>query len=87
MNIGSDPHTRIAYPASGSFMDYLIITYGLSTVKLGHRTVSGKKKEGEDPWNKIFQEPLESLEKKWLRCVYKKYNQDVRIVEEYFDKR
>lgn len=87
MNIGSDPNTGIAYPAAGSFVDYLITTYGLSKVKSGYQTVGQKKKKGEDPWNRTFQYPLESLEKNWLMWLVEKFNQDKTTVEEYFDKR
>jgi hypothetical protein len=87
MNIGSDPNTHIAYPAAGSFIDYLITSHGLNKVKLGFQTVGQKKKEGEDPWEKAFHSPLGSLERKWLMWVFDKFNQDLTLVEDYFNRR
>ncbi len=87
MNIGSDSNTFIAYPAAGSFMDYLINTYGLSKVKTAYRIESQKEKTEDDTWIMTFQNPLETLEKSWLIWLVEKFDQDKKLVEAYFDKR
>jgi hypothetical protein len=83
MNIGSDSFTRIAYPAAGSFMDFLIETYGLSKVKLGFQTVSRKNTDGYDPWKRAFDDTLEVLEKRWLMWLIEKYDEDLALVESF----
>lgn len=74
MNIGSDPYTYMAYPAAGSFIDYLITTYGLGKVKAAYKTVGQKGKAGEDAWKNTFNHPLETLEKNWLTWLEEKFN-------------
>jgi hypothetical protein len=71
INIGSDPRTEIAYPAAGSFVQFLIDRYSLKTLKVvyegeGQRSI-GKTKE--DPWIAAYGKPLSDLEREWLDFV------------------
>jgi len=88
LNIGSDPNTYIAYPAAGSFIDYLIQSYGLSKVKSAYQMGGGQKENiGDETWIMSFQNPLETLEKSWLIWLVEKLGQDKKMIEEFFDKR
>lgn len=86
MNVGSDPYTYIAYPAAGSFIDYLIATNGLGKVKQAYQMGGQSNKAGDEIWVNVFQYSLESLEKSWLMWLAENFDQDIKIVEVYFEK-
>jgi hypothetical protein len=64
--------TEVAYPASGSFVDFLIKSYGLKTFKSIYRN---ERKE-EDSWQTIFGKSLSDLEEEWLDWLAKQYKID-----------
>lgn len=85
-NIGGDPFTEIAYPVSGSFIEYLINTYGMNNVKQAYQMENQKEPVGKDTWVFTFGESLESLEKEWLFSIAKKFNVEESIVKLYLNK-
>ncbi len=59
--------TDIGYPASGSFVDFLIRSYGL---KLFHNVFlfEGRPEvetKGDDPWQRIYKKSVPELEEQW----------------------
>lgn len=75
-NIGSNlEEAEVAYPASGSFIGFLIKKYGLESVKkaygLERRSIEEKQKE--NTWQKVYDKPLDALEKEWRSWLMAKY--------------
>ena len=62
------PETEVGYPAAGSFVAFLIETYGLDSFKkaflLEARPLEDKKKEST--WMSVYQKGLGTLESEWL---------------------
>jgi hypothetical protein len=88
MNIGPSPRTEIAYPAAGSFVQYLAETCPLSKLKRAYQ-LEGRQKEEQakqDTWVTAFGKPLRPLEAEWLYWLAERYKLDKRQVEEYLDK-
>lgn len=88
-NIGpSGTKTRVAYPASGSFIAFLMETYGLSAVKevirLEGRTLL--EKETTDSWKKAVGKPLEELEKEWLHWLKGKFQIEEKYIQQHMEK-
>jgi hypothetical protein len=69
--IGSDQRTEVAYPASGSFVGYLVSTYGLPAIRDAYRLEAREAaaKAGQDSWSTAFKKPLTQLEADWLRWL------------------
>jgi len=67
------PETMASYPASGSFVEFLIKTYGLKSFKqtyiLENRPPEGKEKTST--WEKVYSKSLLELEKEWLAWLRK----------------
>jgi hypothetical protein len=57
MNVGRDPRTEVGYPAAGSFVSYLVATYGLDRVKTLYRR--------PDAWTEAFGKALPDLDRDW----------------------
>jgi hypothetical protein len=71
MNIGADKGTHIAYPASGSFIGFLIEKYGLSKTKDAY-IAEGKRNANENTinsWNNAFNKSLFDLEIEWVNWL------------------
>jgi hypothetical protein len=62
------PETEVGYPAAGSFVAFLIETYGLESFKeafvLEARPV--EQKERRSSWLSVYQKGLGILESEWL---------------------
>ncbi len=77
INIGSNPEeTEVAYPASGSFVDFLIDKYGLVLFT----------KFWQKSLNEVYGKNIHELEKEWLYWLKKIYNIDKKSIEEQFKK-
>jgi hypothetical protein len=67
--------TQVGYPASGSFVDFLIQTYGLNALKeayvLERRPPAEKIKD--DTWRRVCGKSIQDLEKDWLMELKAKY--------------
>ena len=65
------PKTVVGYPASGSFVDFLIGSYGLrqfhDVFLLEGRP--GKETETDDSWKKIYSKSISELEEEWHRWL------------------
>ena len=87
-NIGSgDKPTRIGYPASGSFIHFLVESYGLSKL----RNIYGgnpdeKQKNIHYVLEDIFKKTPEQLEEEWLKWLQKKFGFDKQLITEHFSK-
>lgn len=77
INIGMDPRTHVAYPAAGSFVQYLVQTYGVSKLKIAWQT------PGQDAWATAFGKPLLQLESDWLHWLAAHYDLNTKLVEDY----
>lgn len=82
IHIGSDPRTPVAYPAAGSFVQYLTQTFGLSKLKVAWQ-IEGREKPEEDPWTRAFGMPLPQLESDWLHWLGAHYGLERKTVEDY----
>jgi hypothetical protein len=87
-NIGSgDKPTRIGYPASGSFIHFLVESYGLSTLRNLYCGNQGEKQENIlYVLENIFQKTPEQLEEEWLKWLQKKLGFDAQLNSEHFSK-
>ncbi len=88
-NIGtSGLKTLVGYPASGSFIAFLMDTYGLPAVKevtsLEGRSLKEKKKM--DSWEKAFGKSLQELEKEWLFWLKDRYQVENKYIEQHLEK-
>ena len=67
IDIGSHELTAIAYPAAGSFVEYLLTEFGMDTLRrvwgLEDRTV--EERRDDDTWQSIFGRRLADLESDW----------------------
>jgi PA domain-containing protein len=71
IDIGSDPRTPVAYPAAGSFVAYLVTTYGLDAVATAFR-LEGREdaaRAQQDSWKAAFKKDLGDLEAGWLKWL------------------
>ncbi len=74
--------TTVGYPASGSFVGFIIETYGLESFKKVH-IFEGERKEAEDidnSWKNAYSQPLSDLEKEWLLWLAKRYEIDKNLI-------
>ncbi len=67
--------TQAGYPASGSFVDFLIRTFGLSALKEAYELERRppEEKEKHDTWRHVYKKPIQDLEKDWLMGLKAKY--------------
>jgi hypothetical protein len=84
LEIGSAPETSIAYPAAGSFTQYLIDTYSLAKVKAAYQQ-EGRPQEEQRPdtWQSVFGKSLKELERGWLFSLAASYRLETKYVEEF----
>lgn len=86
--IGSgDRPTRLGYPASGSFIHFLLESYGLSKLRNMYGGNPEEKQKNihyvlEDTFNKT---PVQ-LEEDWLRWLQKKFGFDKQLITDHFRK-
>jgi len=88
-NIGpSGLKTLVGYPASGSFIAFLMDTYGLPAVKevTGLEGRPPQEKETLDSWRKAFRKPLQDLEKEWLYWLRGRYQVEEEYIKRHFEK-
>ncbi len=87
IEIGSDPRTGVAYPAAGSFMQYLGRAYPLSKIKHAWQ-MEGQEKSATsaDTWTTVFGKPLRQLEREWLYWLAEQYKFDRAQVDAYLAK-
>jgi hypothetical protein len=84
LNIGSAAETPIAYPAAGSFVQYLRDTYSLGEVKAAYQLEGREKNEaGSDTWQTVFGKSLRELEKEWLLSLAASHQLEKRYVEKF----
>lgn len=68
ISIGADPRTAVAYPAAGSFVQFLVEKYSLKKLK---EIYQGVAKAGDDAamqasWVAVYGKSLGDLEGEWL---------------------
>jgi len=83
MKIGSHEKTGIAYPASGSFVDYLISEYSLKKFRKAFEQ-ERQRLEGKnvgDTWHTAFGKPLDELEKEWVLMIAKRHETEEEKVK------
>jgi hypothetical protein len=87
-NIGSgDTPTRIGYPASGSFIDFLVDSYGLSKLRNMYGGNPAKLKEDlHDSLENTFKKTPEQLEQEWLMWLRKKFGFGKQLITVHFRK-
>ncbi|MGB7295073.1 MAG: DUF3471 domain-containing protein [Candidatus Aminicenantales bacterium] len=80
--------TEVGYPASGSFVDFLIQKYGLNALKeayaLERRTE--EEKEKDDTWRRVFGKSIQDLEKDWLMELKTKYRIPDEVITTHLKK-
>ncbi|MFC1694038.1 hypothetical protein ACFL1R_11080 [Candidatus Latescibacterota bacterium] len=88
INIGSSEKTNVAYPASGSFTEFLIESYALKNLKEAFILERRRKeeKEKEDTWEKAFGKSIDELEKEWLYWLVKRYRVDEKYIHNFLKK-
>jgi len=68
--------TTVGYPASGSFIGYLVEEYGFKSVtkalKLESR--SDEEKLEKDTWVEVYGKSVQELDKDWRKWLQKKFN-------------
>ena len=87
-NIGSgDTPTRIGYPASGSFIDYLVDSYGLSRLRNMYVSNPDNLKEDiHDSLENTIKKTTEKLEQEWLMWLRKKLGFDKQLITYHLGK-
>jgi hypothetical protein len=71
MNIGPSAGTDIAYPASGSFIGYLVTAHGLDAARRAYTMEARTREEkaAHDTWHAVFGRSLQTLEAEWRRWI------------------
>ena len=72
LRIGPDARTEIAYPAAGSFVGYLIATYGLESVRRAYELEGARESAApirQDSWMIAFKHSLAELEHTWVEWL------------------
>ncbi len=78
-DIGRDEaETEIGYPASGSFIQYIIETYGLEKF-------FDKWKVAEE-WDQVYGLSVKDMERQWLEWLSRKYKVENEYVLKHFEK-
>jgi hypothetical protein len=87
-NIGSgEKQTRIGYPASGSFIHFLVESYGLSKLRnMYGGNQDEKQKNIHYVLENIFKKTPEQLEEEWMKWLQKKFGFDKQLITEHFSK-
>ena len=82
IDIGGDPLTQYAYPASGSFIDFLIRNYGIGKVREAYEMENTES----DTWNVIFNKSIQNLEMNWLEWISDEYDVEESYIEAHLKK-
>jgi hypothetical protein len=87
-NIGSgDRPTRLGYPASGSFVHFLLESYGLSKLR---NMYGGNPEEEQNNIQHVLEDTFKKtpaqLEEEWLRWLQKKFGFDEQLITDHFRK-
>ena len=78
---------RIGYPASGSFIDFLKDSYGLSRLRNMYVSNPDNLKEDiHDSLENTFNKTTEKLEQEWLMWLRKKLGFDKQLITDHFGK-
>lgn len=80
--------TDVAYPASGSFVEFLIEKYSLKLFKDAY-ILEGRpygEKEKESSWPKVYGKSIRDLEKEWLYWLTNRYEVDEKYILDHFEK-
>ena len=64
IQIGSDPRTAVAYPAAGSFVQFLIDQYSLQRLKVAYQNAAT-----DAGWTTAYGKSLPALEREWLEFL------------------
>ncbi len=80
--------TEVGYPASGSFVGFLIRLHGLKSLKEAYRLVARTEDGGksDDIWRKAAGKSLADLEREWLTGLAKGHPEDADAVRAYLAK-
>jgi PA domain len=68
ISIGSDPRTEVAYPAAGSFVQFLVEKYSLKKLKAIYQGVAKADDDAatQASWLAVYGKSLRDLEGEWL---------------------
>jgi len=72
ISIGSDPRTPVAYPAAGSFVQFLVDKYSLNKIIEIYQRVgsAGEDRNAVDAaWTAVYGKSLNDLEREWLTSL------------------
>ncbi len=80
--------TLVGYPASGSFIDFLIQSYGFNALKEAYRLEarSPEEREKDDTWRKVYQKSVRDLEKEWLEWMKTKFAVEDKYISDHLKK-
>jgi hypothetical protein len=80
--------TMVGYPASGSFVDFLIQSYGLGALKEAYQLEDRppEAREKEDTWQKAYGKSIQDLEKEWLGWLKIKFNAEEKAISDHLKK-
>ncbi|HUU28631.1 MAG TPA: hypothetical protein VM123_12545 [archaeon] len=85
LDIGSSNKTHIAYPVSGSFIEFLIRSYSLRHLKEAFKLEirPEEEKRNEDTWIKVFGKSIDELEKEWLHWLDGQYGIPEKVIRKH----
>ncbi len=77
--------TEVGYPASGSFVKFLIRSHGLDSLKQAYQLVARTEDGGksDDVWRKASGKTLADLEFEWLESLAKSHPADSTAIRAY----
>lgn len=80
--------TDVGYPAAGSFVGFLIRSYGLQAFKEAFRLENRnfEEKLSQDTWQKAYSKSIQELEKEWLTWLVENHKVDKKYVEAHLEK-
>jgi hypothetical protein len=80
--------TAVAYPASGSFVEFIVDSYGIKVLKelyiLEGR--SSDEKQNLNSWDKVLGKAISSLEKEWLVWLSEQFEIDEKFIQPYLNR-
>lgn len=81
------PKTEVGYPAAGSFVAFLVETYGLKGLKEAYRLEarSDEEKAKADAWQTAFGKSVQALETDWLRWLAAAHKNDAPAIRAYLE--
>lgn len=80
--------TDVGYPGAGSFVSFLIRSYGLQAFKEAFRLEKRnfEEKASQDTWQKAYRKSIQDLEKEWLTWLVERYKVDKKNLEAHLEK-